>query len=208
MSYMCLYGGAYPEPTQRLVDEKLDFVFWEGASHLRQVGEHVRHHQVAVKKRQTVAENARERTARCQNAISKHLGLNRSDVLNLSALTLVITMIQPRDGSIKPFFFHLCNIPGTENKSCGSAQTSPDPRNALQSNRFFLQLNNQSLWEASSITSWGLSSYRQRYSQVLHLAESRGRREHIKQPDHLVRRKDQGAERTGPLEEIGNVLVA
>lgn len=55
---------AYPEPTQRLVDEELDFVFWEGASHLRQVSEHVRHHQVAVKKKETVAEKARKNTGK------------------------------------------------------------------------------------------------------------------------------------------------
>lgn len=35
---------AYPETTERLVDKKLDFVFWKGASHLRQISEHVRHH--------------------------------------------------------------------------------------------------------------------------------------------------------------------
>lgn len=76
---------------------------------------------------------------------------------------------------------------------------------------FFPQVNNQSSSEASSITSRGLSSYtvcRKQYSQVLHLVESRGRREHIKQPDYLVRRGDQNVECTGQLEEIGNVLLA
>lgn len=40
---------------------------------------------------------------------------------------------------------------------------------------------------------------RKQYSQVLHLLESRGGREHVKQADHLVfsKRKDQDLERTG-----------
>lgn len=93
---------AYPEPTQRLVDEELDFVFWEGPSHLRQVSEHVRHHQVAVKKIETVAEKARETPGRCKKTRLKQLLLNNSDMLNLPALALVVSMIQPLEGSIKP----------------------------------------------------------------------------------------------------------
>lgn len=48
---------AYPESTEHLVDKKLDFIFWEMTSHLRQVSKHVRHHQVAKKKRATEQEN-------------------------------------------------------------------------------------------------------------------------------------------------------
>lgn len=42
---------AYPEPTEHLVDKKLDFVFREMTSHLWQVSKHVRHHKVAEKRK-------------------------------------------------------------------------------------------------------------------------------------------------------------
>lgn len=41
---------AHPESTEHLVDEKLDLVFGEMTSHLRQVSKHVRHHQVTGEK--------------------------------------------------------------------------------------------------------------------------------------------------------------
>lgn len=40
----------HPESTEHLVDQKLDFIFWEITSHLGQVSKHVRHHQVAAER--------------------------------------------------------------------------------------------------------------------------------------------------------------
>lgn len=59
--WYCKVGfPAHPESTEHLVNEKLNFVFWEMTSNFRQVSEHVRHHQVAEKKKEREAERAIE----------------------------------------------------------------------------------------------------------------------------------------------------
>lgn len=162
---------AYPETTERLVDEKLDFVFRKGASHLWQVSEHVRHHKVAGKKR----ENRHFSSTCCHFQHAVHARIQ--DVL----------------GRVK-LVFHLCNIPLTLHHH--AVICNPELNVSIKTILVTHCISTGFFLRPCLSPPEGVSQCGSQYSQVLHLVESQGRCEHIKKSNYLVWKKDKDFECT------------